>query len=92
LLLSSGRNIFEDLGQGFSLLGLDVHESTLKSFQVAAKQLNVPLKIIRDTCDGGREQYQARLILIRPDQFVAYASSDSGVAGAEVLRRTIGAG
>ena len=92
LLLSSGRNIFEDLGQGFSLLGLDVHVSTLRSFQVAAKQLNVPLKIIRDTCDGGREQYQARLILIRPDQFVAYASSDSGVAGAEILRRTIGAG
>jgi 4-hydroxyisophthalate hydroxylase len=92
LLLSSGRNIFEDLGRGFSLLGLDVHESTLKPFEVAAKQMNVPLKIIRDTFDGGREQYQARLILIRPDQFVAYASNDSGVAEAEVLRRTIGAG
>ena len=91
-LLSSGRNIFEDLGQGFSLLGLDVHESTLRSFEVAAKRLGMPLKIIRDTCDGGRERYQARLILIRPDQFVAWASSESGVDGAEVLSRTIGAG
>jgi 4-hydroxyisophthalate hydroxylase len=92
LLLSSGRNVFEDLGQGFSLLGLDVHESTLTSFEVAAKQLGVPLKIVRDTCDGGREHYQAKLILIRPDQFVAWASDDSGPNGAEVLRRTIGAG
>jgi 4-hydroxyisophthalate hydroxylase len=92
LLLSSGRNVFEDLGQGFSLLGLDFPESTLRSFEVAAKQLSVPLKIIRDTCDGGRKQYKATLILIRPDQFVGWASSDSDVDGAEILRRTIGAG
>jgi 4-hydroxyisophthalate hydroxylase len=92
LLLSSGRNVFEDLGQGFSLLGLDFPESTLRSFEVAAKQLSVPLKIIRDTCDGGRKQYKATLILIRPDQFVGWASSDSDVDGAEILRRAIGAG
>jgi hypothetical protein len=92
LLLSSGRNVFEDLDQGFSLLGLDVHESALEAFEIAAKRLRVPLKIIRDTCNGGREHYQAKLILIRPDQFVAWASSDSGADGAEVLRRAIGAG
>ncbi|MBM1174679.1 FAD-dependent monooxygenase [Microvirga arabica] len=92
LLLSSGRNIYEDLGQGFSLLGLDVDERTLQSFEEAAKQLRLPLKIIRDTCDAGRERYRARLILIRPDQFVAWASSDSNADGAEILRRTIVAG
>jgi 4-hydroxyisophthalate hydroxylase len=91
-LLSSGRNVFEDLGQGFSLLGLDVHETTLRSFEAAARQLGMPLKIIQDTCDGDRERYQARLILIRPDQFVAWASSESDVDGGEALRRTIGAG
>ncbi|MBL0407418.1 FAD-dependent monooxygenase [Microvirga aerilata] len=91
VLLSSGRNIFEDLGQGFCLLGLDVHERTLKSFEAAAKQRSVPLKIITDTFVEGREQYQARLILIRPDQFVAWTSSDSGAEGAEVLERVIGA-
>lgn len=91
-LLSSGRNVFEDLGQVFSLLGLDVHETTLRSFEAAARQLGMPLKIIQDTCDGDRERYQARLILIRPDQFVAWASSESDVDGGEVLRRTIGAG
>jgi len=92
LLLSSGRNIFEELGQGFSLLGLDVDESALKAFGAAAKRLGVPLKVIRDSCDGGREQYQARLILIRPDQFIAWASSESGIDGAEVLRQAVGAG
>jgi 2-polyprenyl-6-methoxyphenol hydroxylase-like FAD-dependent oxidoreductase len=92
LLLSSGCNVFEELGESFSLLGLDVHENALSSFQIAAQRLRVPLKIIRDTCDDGRERYQARLILIRPDQFVACASSESDIDGGEVLRRTIGAG
>jgi 4-hydroxyisophthalate hydroxylase len=32
------------------------------------------------------------LILIRPDQFVAWASRDSSADGAEVLKRTVGAG
>ncbi|MGF9764646.1 FAD-dependent monooxygenase [Microvirga sp. 0TCS3.31] len=91
-LLSSGRNIFEELGEGFSLLGLDAHESTLKSFEAAAKHLSMPLTIIRDTCDGSRDRYEANLILIRPDQFVAWASRDSSADGAEVLKRTVGAG
>lgn len=64
----------------------------IRAAEAAAKQRSVPLKIIRDTCDEGREQYQARLILIRPDQFVAWASSDSGADGAEILERAIGAG
>jgi 4-hydroxyisophthalate hydroxylase len=92
LRLSSGRNIFEELGQGFSLLGLDVDEGSLSSFAAAANQLSVPLKIIRDTCDHGREQYEAAFVLVRPDQFVAWTSDDSGADGSEVLRRAIGAG
>lgn len=92
LPLSSGRNIFEDLGQGFSLLALDVDDSSLKRFEAVAKQEGIPLKIISDTCQDSREQYQARLLLIRPDQFVAWASSDSNTDAAEVLERVVGAG
>jgi hypothetical protein len=32
----------------------------------------VPLKIIRDTRSGEREAYGCKLILVRPDQFVAW--------------------
>jgi hypothetical protein len=42
---------------------------------------------------GGREKYQASLILVRPDQFVAWTSEKSAVDKAEavrVLRRAIG--
>ena len=34
---------------------------------------------------------QPALVLVRPDQFVAWASDDSTVNATEILRRTIGA-
>ena len=39
--------------------------------------MHLPLKIIRDSRTGGRERYEAAHILIRPDQFVAWAGSDA---------------
>ena len=32
----------------------------------------MPLTVVRDSLDGGREAYEARLLLVRPDQFVAW--------------------
>jgi 2-polyprenyl-6-methoxyphenol hydroxylase-like FAD-dependent oxidoreductase len=90
--LSSGRNIFEGLGSGFTLLGLDVEPGTVEAFVAAAEHLRIPLKAIRDTREGGREHYQASLVLVRPDQFVAWASDDGPVDAAEILGRAIGAG
>jgi 2-polyprenyl-6-methoxyphenol hydroxylase-like FAD-dependent oxidoreductase len=90
LPLSSGRNIFEELGEGFFLLGLDADEGTLNSFEVAAARLGMPLKIVKDTREGGRDQYQSALVLVRPDQFVAWAASDSAVDGTKLLRRVTG--
>jgi hypothetical protein len=31
------------------------------------------MKTIRDSYSGGREAYEARLVLVRPDHFVAFA-------------------
>jgi 4-hydroxyisophthalate hydroxylase len=45
------------------------------AFERAASELRVPLKIIKDSATGGREKYRSRLILVRPDQFVAWAGN-----------------
>ena len=45
--------------------------TTKAAFEAAAKELGVPLKVVSDTLAGGREAYRARLILVRPDQYVA---------------------
>jgi hypothetical protein len=34
----------------------------------------VPLKIVQDTAADGREAYAARLILVRPDQYVVWSA------------------
>ncbi|MEI9889173.1 MAG: FAD-dependent monooxygenase [Rhizomicrobium sp.] len=71
--LSSGRNVFEELDRGFALLAFDVEPEIVESFRNAASALNVPLKVICDTYTGKREDYAARLIVVRPDQYVAWA-------------------
>jgi 4-hydroxyisophthalate hydroxylase len=85
--LSSGQNIYEELGEGFSLIDLGASDAAL-AFEQAASELGVPLKIISDTPADGREKYQAKLILVRPDQFVAWTGYD--VDPAFVLRRATG--
>jgi 2-polyprenyl-6-methoxyphenol hydroxylase-like FAD-dependent oxidoreductase len=85
--LSSGSNVFEELGDGFTLIDLGANE-TATGFETAASALNVPLKVIRDSAADGREKYASRLILVRPDQFVAWAGVDAEPSN--ILRRATG--
>ena len=70
--LSSGRNVFEELGAWFTLLAFGADEKDVTGLEQAAQKTKMPLKIVRDRFDGGREAYEARLILVRPDQYVAW--------------------
>jgi 4-hydroxyisophthalate hydroxylase len=90
LPLSSGRNIFEELGPGLSLLVLDVEDQATTKFAQTADELGLPLTVLRDTCTGGRENYGARLILIRPDQFVAWAGDLIPPDPSEILGKVLG--
>ena len=52
-LLSSGRNVFEELGAEFTLLAFDADDGAVAAFEQAARALNVPLTIIRDSFAAG---------------------------------------
>jgi 2-polyprenyl-6-methoxyphenol hydroxylase-like FAD-dependent oxidoreductase len=90
--LSSGRNVFEELGDGFALLAFDAQDHAVARFETRARRHGIPLKVIRDTCRDGREDYEARLVLVRPDQYVAWtAAQRHGDNDAEdVLRKVTG--
>jgi 2-polyprenyl-6-methoxyphenol hydroxylase-like FAD-dependent oxidoreductase len=88
--LSSGRNVFEELGRGFALLAFGADDAAVRSFESAARLRNVPLKVIRDSYDGGREAYGARLALVRPDQYVVWTGDTPPADVARLLDKVVG--
>jgi hypothetical protein len=88
--LSSGRNVFEELGDGFTLLAFDADERSVRSFESAACEYSVPLKIVRDTYADGREEYQSRMVLVRPDQYVVWAADTAPVDAHGLIARVVG--
>jgi hypothetical protein len=88
--LSSGRNVFEELGEGFTLLALDADDATLRGWEQTAAAVGIPLKVIHDSRSGGRENYEASLILVRPDQFVTWTSEGDRLGPTEILTKAVG--
>jgi 2-polyprenyl-6-methoxyphenol hydroxylase-like FAD-dependent oxidoreductase len=89
-LLTSGHNVFEALGKGYSLLAFDAQDEAVKAVEEAAQSLRVPLKVIRDSYADGRSTYAARLVLVRPDQYVVWTSDEVPTDAVGLLRRVAG--
>ena len=89
-LIASGRNIYQALGPDFTLLALGAESDEVSRFVDAAARLRVPLSVVRDEGPASRDRYEARFVLVRPDQFVAWASSAVPEDPIEILARAIG--
>jgi 2-polyprenyl-6-methoxyphenol hydroxylase-like FAD-dependent oxidoreductase len=89
--LSSGRDVFEELGRGYTLLALGARDGAEQRFSNAAATLGLPLNVIGDTCEQGREAYESSLILVRPDQYVVWSGDEPPDKVSGLLRRVSGA-
>jgi 4-hydroxyisophthalate hydroxylase len=89
-MLEDGRNLYEALGPGFTLLSLGADGDGTAAFADVARMLGVPLAFIHDHDGNNRLKYGADLVLIRPDQFVAWSGSANGLDASTVLARAIG--
>src|SRR5690606_23667971 len=85
-LLASGRNAFEELGTGFTLLAFDAEAQGAQAFRDAAASLGLPLTVVQAPAQGEAARYAARWVLVRPDQFVAWAGNEAEVPEEEARR------
>jgi len=83
-MLADGRAIYEAIGPGFVLLA--AKNGTL-DFELAASDLNLPLEVLTMS-EESAEVYKSSLILVRPDQFVAWTGEEGKAY--DILARAVG--
>lgn len=99
--LPGGRSIYDALGADLTLLAFDEpggrddaerdDGAAVEKIRWAAAARGVPLEVVR-LLRGLRERYGARLVIVRPDQHVAWrGEAPAGDAGA-LIDRIRGAG
>jgi hypothetical protein len=93
--LASGGNVYDALGSGFTLLAFGARPAEVEAFRTAAAALHMPLEVVEAEPHGEVARYDARLVLVRPDQFVAWATRAEAVdprGAGRVLNRSAGWG
>jgi hypothetical protein len=89
--LPDGRSLFDCFGFEWTLLCLGDNERQAEAFLAAAVETRLDLKVITVDDDEARDLYESDLVLIRPDQVVAWRYiADSLVDPAEVLACAVG--
>jgi 4-hydroxyisophthalate hydroxylase len=88
-VLSSGINVYQELGPWFTLLAFGAVDSDVLAFERIAKELRIPMTVIRDSSSGDRKRYEARMVLVRPDQFVAWVGDRAPNDVEAVLRKIV---
>ncbi len=84
--LASGANVFDALGAAFTLLAFGALPDAAQAFRDAATALKMPLTVLEAPAEGEAARYQASLVLVRPDQFVAWSAREPQVSVDEADR------
>ncbi|WFE76616.1 FAD-dependent monooxygenase [Roseinatronobacter sp. S2] len=87
--VNGAGHLFDALGQWFTLFIFDDDaDARAQRFSAAAAALDMPLNIRHLPDPGLTERFGATMVLVRPDQFVAWAGADG--AAAEILGTAMG--
>jgi len=75
-LLANGKNVYEVLSDGFTLLALGVDSTDTQVFIDAAAIAGLPLNVVHEPKGSQADRYEAHWVLVRPDQFVSWISEE----------------
>lgn len=76
VFLSDGCAIFDEFDQDWTLITFDEASRAPENFQTVAARLSLPIKVLRLSHEPlARKLYERSLVLIRPDQHVAWRAN-----------------
>jgi 2-polyprenyl-6-methoxyphenol hydroxylase-like FAD-dependent oxidoreductase len=78
--LDDGRPLIDALGPGLTLLDLGAGEGEVAAFDAACAARGVPLEVLAIADPATAERYEAPLVLVRPDQHVAWRGAGAADA------------
>ncbi len=87
--LDDGHSLYDSFNFEWTLLALGPDAPDAAPFIASARALGLDLKVVRHASPQLLALYEAPLVLIRPDQIVAWRGS-GGLAAMAVLRQTSG--
>ena len=88
--MDDGRSLFDTFGMDWTLLILGHSPPASAPFAEAAQARGIDLRFVAHDSPGLRELYETPLVLIRPDQIVAWRGH-SAAGAVQVLNQAIGA-
>jgi hypothetical protein len=87
-----GSSLFDRLGVGFTLLRIDDTSVDPTPLLHAAAERGVPLEVLDVTLPEARALYGRRLVLVRPDQYIAWRGDTLPDTPGAVLAKATGFG
>jgi 2-polyprenyl-6-methoxyphenol hydroxylase-like FAD-dependent oxidoreductase len=85
-----GNSLYDRLGDGFTLLRLGTRVPAVDAFVAAAARLRIPFKVLDVADFDARDLYERDLVLVRPDQYVAWRGNDVPGDLEMLLKRAVG--
>jgi hypothetical protein len=89
--LKDGRSTLDLYGKGFVLLRLGKSPPMVDSIVAAAEERRVPLSVVALDEDAVASAYERKLVLVRPDGFVAWRDDQPPPEPLKVIDRIRGA-
>ncbi|MFF9776472.1 FAD-dependent monooxygenase [Streptomyces sp. NPDC013978] len=85
-----GSSLFDRLGPGFTLLRLGGRAPDSKELEAAAQAQGMPLTVLDVDLDVARDLYERDLVLVRPDQHVAWRGNQLPTDSGELVALVTG--
>jgi 2-polyprenyl-6-methoxyphenol hydroxylase-like FAD-dependent oxidoreductase len=90
LTLSSGMNLFEEIGNDFCLIALGGDQKTVELISNAASAFDIPLKVIQDDLNNGRDVFGSTYILVRPDHYIVWEAKSAPKDIEKIMLKVVG--